>query len=216
MRQNESVPLIKKEYALERLFDLTREMLDEGVSLLPRVVKSDTPFIQYAHYPKGEAKDPLSKARYFYHAHKPEERQEGEHGHFHIFMHRDDFQGVEPYAAPPEYYANGKKSAPVVHIIALNFDVQGMPMNWFTVNQWVTTDHMMPAQAIIDRIGRFNVDHAERGDPLVNQWMTMAVALFRDEISDLLRQRDQKLSLDNPAQFKDKSLEILSSSPFDL
>ena len=207
------------ENALERLFELTGQIASEGVSLVPRVVPADAPFVQYQHYPKGDCIAPGNKSRWFYHAHKPEEREEGEHGHFHMFLPLDMFDGVEPYYQPPARLPNGKKTQGVVHFGALSFGLDGMPLTWFTTNYWVTYEYMMPAEAIASRLHSFDMTGAP-GDPLVNDWLTAAVHHFHDPIIDMVRKRDlflkEKKQELGSAVFADKQVEILSRLPFDL
>ena len=207
------------ENALERLFELTGQIAKEGVSLVPRVVPADAPFVQYQHYPNGDCVAPGNKSRWFYHAHKPEEREAGEHGHFHMFLPLDMFDGVEPYYQPPAKLPNGKKTQGVVHFGALSFGLDGMPISWFTTNYWVTYEYMMPAEAIAARLRNFDMTGAP-GDPLVNEWLTAAVHHFHDPIIDIIRKRDivlmEKKQELGSAVFTDKKVEILSRQPFDL
>ena len=207
------------ENALERLFELTGQIAKEGVSLVPRVVPADAPFVQYQHYPKGDCIAPGNKSRWFYHAHKPEEREAGEHGHFHMFLPLDMFDGVEPYYQPPAKLPNGKKTQGVVHFGALSFGLDGMPISWFTTNYWVTYEYMMPAEAIAARLRNFDMTGAP-GDPLVNEWLTAAVHHFHDPIIDIIRKRDivlmEKKQELGSAVFTVKKVEILSRQPFDL
>ncbi|WP_156472202.1 DUF6969 family protein [Sphingorhabdus sp. M41] len=207
------------ENALERLFELTGQIAKEGVSLVPRVVPADAPFVQYQHYPKGDCIAPGNKSRWFYHAHKPEEREDGEHGHFHMFLPLDLFDGVEPYYQPPAKLPNGKKTQGVVHFGALSFGLDGMPISWFTTNYWVTYEYMMPAEAIASRLRNFDMTGAP-GDPLVNEWLTAAVLQFHDPIIEMVRKRDiflkEKKQELGSAVFTDKKVEILSRTPFDL
>ena len=197
---------------VERLFELSGQIAKEGVSLVPRVVPTDASFIQYQHYPKGDCISPSTKSRWFYHAHRPADREEGEHGHFHLFLPLSMFDGEEPLIIPPPKTPKGKKTASVVHFAALSFDTDGMPMSWFTVNYWVTLEYMMSATAIAQRLREFDVSDAP-GDPLVNQWITAAVATFHDPIIELLEQRDRVLAEKN---YHDKSVEITSRCDFDL
>ena len=207
------------ENALERLFELTGQIAKEGVSLVPRVVPADAPFVQYQHYPQGDCVAPGNKSRWFYHAHKPEEREEGEHGHFHMFLPLDMFENVEPYYQPPAKLPNGKKTQGVVHFGALSFGVDGMPISWFTTNYWVTYEYMMPAEAIASRLRDFDMTGAP-GDPLVNDWLTAAAQHFHDPVIDIIRKRDavlkEKKQELGSAVFTDKKVEILSRQPFDL
>lgn len=207
------------ENALERLFELTGQIAKEGVSLVPRVVPADAPFVQYQHYPKGDCVAPGNKSRWFYHAHKPEEREEGEHGHFHMFLPLEMFKGVDALFEPPKNLPNGKPTQGVVHFGALSFDLDGMPLSWFTTNYWVTYEYFMPADAIASRLKLFSMNKAG-GDPLVNDWLTTAVQVFHDPIIDMLQERDKLLAEKKAelgdAVFENKSVEIMSRMAFDL
>lgn len=207
------------ENALERLFELTGQIAKEGVSLVPRVVPADAPFVQYQHYPKGDCIAPGNHSRWFYHAHKPEEREEGEHGHFHLFLPLEMFKGVKSLYNPPKKLPNGKPTQGVVHFGALSFGLDGMPMSWFTTNYWVTYEYFMPADAISSRLKNFDMTGA-KGDPLVNDWLTAAVHSFHDPIIEMLDARDVELAEKKAelghAVFEDKSVEIMSRIPFDL
>jgi hypothetical protein len=206
--------------SVDRLFRLTEQIVEEGVSLVPRVVPMDAPFVQYQHYPKGDCIAPGNKSRWFYHAHKPEEREEGEHGHFHMFLPGDVFKGVEPLNAPPhKKNKKGNFPAKVVHFAALGFDTAGMPLYWFTTNYWVTAEYMMPADAIAQRLKLFNMKGAP-GDPLVNDWLTAAVEVFRDPIISLLEERDKIIGAaveeEGDKAYLNKKIEIPSKAAFDL
>ncbi|QLC25149.1 hypothetical protein HFP57_09020 [Parasphingopyxis algicola] len=194
------------------LFALTEQMASQGVSLVPRVVPPESDFRQWDHYPQKDAISASNRSRWFYHAHPPEQREPGEHGHFHLFLPLDAFEGIEPEAAPEPRNKKGKTPAKVVHFIALSCNVEGIPTHWFTTNRWVTNEYFMPAAAIIERLDLFDVTDAP-GDPLVNGWLTAVVAMFRDQISDLLRERDEALA---GQSLDDRKLEILSSGPLAL
>ncbi|WP_299324306.1 hypothetical protein [Parasphingopyxis sp.] len=193
------------------LFALTEQMASQGTPLVPRVVPPDCDFRQWDHYPEKDAVSPSNKSRWFYHAHPPEQREPGEHGHFHLFLPLDAFDGIEPLAeAKPK--TKDKTPAKVVHFVALSCNTQGIPTHWFTTNRWVTNEYFMPGEAIIERLDLFDVDDAP-GDPLVNGWLTAAVATFRDQIAELVRERDTAL---DGQSLDDRNLEILSSGPLDL
>jgi len=187
-------------------------MASQGLSLVPRVIPSDGSFQQWEHYPDKDAISPTTRSRWFYHAHPPEQREAGEHGHFHLFLPLDAFAGIAPVKAPKPKNKKGKTPAKVVHFIALSCNTSGIPTHWFTTNRWVTNEYFVHANAIIDRLSGFMVDDAP-GDPLVNQWLTAVVAVNRTQIETLLRERDASLqgeSLEDPA------LEILSTAPLTL
>ncbi|WP_164116693.1 hypothetical protein [Sphingorhabdus sp. Alg239-R122] len=198
--------------ALEKLFALTGQIAEEGVSLVPRVVPPDALFVQLEHYPKDDCIAPGNKSRWFYHAHPPEEREEGEHGHFHIFLPRHLFGDTKPLIGPPQKNVKGNKPAQVVHFAALAFGTDGMPSYWFTTNYWVTHEYMMPATEIAKYLKEFDMTDAP-GDPLVNDWLTAAVQVFHDPLIEMLEERDKALTESN---YTDKALEVTSRMDFDL
>lgn len=193
------------------LLALSEKMAMEGRTLIERVLpQPPASYTQYTHYPEGDAIDPQSEARWFYHAHAADERGENEHGHFHMFLPKSAFGKQKPLAKPKK-----KDAAEVVHVAALCFDLTGMPTHWIATNQWVTEEFFYPAEAIIARLDRMELDGAgdAKGIPHVGAWLGLALALTRDDVADLLRARDVALAQTDP---RDRSAEILAQVPFAL
>ena len=193
----------------EALLALTEEMVEEGALLIPRVLPAGPEaFRQWEHYPRGDAIDPESGARWFYHAHPPEQRGPNEHGHFHIFLPLSAFDGIRPLVAPRK-----DDAVPVVHVAGLNFDRDGLPATWMTVNHWVTDEYLMPSKAIIARLDRLRLDGAgeSKGIAKVGRWLTLALRASRRDLEAILRERDERLGDVDP---HDKANEVLSSRPF--
>lgn len=197
--------------AAAELVAATLEMAESGRTLMQRVVPDDG-FRVWDHYPSDDAVDRTSGARWFYHAHPPEEREGGEHGHFHLFLDRDAFGDQAPVAGP---VAPAPGDARVVHIAGLKIDLAGVPTHLFTVNRWVTDEWLFDAQDILRRLPGFDLGEAN-GDPLVNRWLTAAVAAFEPEIARILAERDRAIAGAAPAFFEDREAEVLSSIPVDL
>ena len=197
--------------AAAELVDATIEIAASGRTLMRRVVPDDG-FRVWDHYPADDAVDGTSGARWFYHAHPPEERGEGEHGHFHLFLDRDLFGAKTALAAP---IAPAPGDARVVHIAGLTIDLAGLPTQLFTVNRWVTDEWLFSGAEILARLASFDLA-AANGDPLVNRWLTAAVAAFEPEIALILAERDRAIAAVPPAFFEDREAEILSAVPIDL
>ena len=194
------------------LITATVAMAASGIPLMLRVVP-DSNYRVWDHYPPDDAVDAKTGARWFYHAHPPEERDAGEHGHFHLFLDRDTFDGLQPRAKPLDPEA---PDAGVVHIAALSIDLNGLPTKLFTVNRWVTDEWLYDARAILERLEMFDLSEASEGDDLVNRWLTAAVATFVPEIERILIARDLALDAVSDDFFEDRSAEILSSVDIDL
>ena len=204
--------MMEPHVAREQLLLLTAAMAREGGTPPQRVLPSPpASYRQWEHYPKGDAIDPVSKARWFYHAHPPQQRDPGEHGHFHIFLPLSAFEGVEALAAPQK-----EKAAKVVHVAALSFGTDGLPSNWCATNQWVTEEYLFPAEPIIARLDQLDLDQAgeDRGIADVGRWLTLAITMSRFEITQLLRARDHALTqCDGP---RDRKAEVLARQGFAL
>ena len=198
--------------ALEMLMDASMRMHEQGVPLMRRVVPADQEIRLWSHYPENDVVNGDLGCRYFYHCHPEEEREFGEHGHFHIFLSKAAMaKSHAPLIPAPKSKA---KRADVVHIAALSVDTNGLPVRWFTVNRWVTDEWLYPAPGIIALLPQFNLA-GSNGDPLVNDWITAMVQLSRPHIADLLTQRDIELALRDPSG-EDRASEILSLSAIDL
>jgi len=194
------------------LVSATLAMAKGGRPLMTRVLPVAAEPEIWAHYPAEDAVDAESGARWFYHAHPPEERGPGEHGHFHLFLDRSAFADAgAPLAGPAD---DGAARADVVHVIGVAVDPVGLPVRFFTVNRWVTDERLYPADAIRARLTSFELRHAP-GDPLVNAWLTALVAVFADEIGMALAARDAALAQAGDC-FEDRGLELLSTVDIDL
>ena len=203
--------------AAETVIETITAMAQEQHPLMLRIVPEDGATF-WTHYPKGDARDKHCKSRWYYHVHAAGKRDEDEHGHFHLFLHRDQLpDGAEPTVIPPK---GKKKKADVTHLVGLSVNTLGIPRAWFTVNHYVTNEYLYPAELLIEHLPEFNVDHTKQ-DSLVNRFVTGMVALYRDEIAELLRERDAKQAalfeeLGDDAYKRISGAEVLSQIPIDL
>lgn len=173
----------------------------------------------WTHYPKGDARDKYCKARWYYHVHANGDRDADEHGHFHLFLHRSQLpDGLEPKVWPPQ---GEEAKAHVTHVIGLSIAHSGIPRAWFATNRFVTNEFLYPAQVMIEHLPAFNVDHTKE-DELVNRFVTAMVALYRDEIAELLRARDARQADlvaqhgEQAAYEKASGVDVLAQIPIDL
>jgi hypothetical protein len=198
--------------AREMLMDCSMRMHEQGAPLMRRVMPCDEETKLWSHYPENDVVNGHLACRYFYHCHPPEEREFGEHGHFHLFVGKSAMtQSQRPSIAAPKSKA---KRPDVVHIAALSIDTNGLPARWFTVNRWVTDEWLYPADDLTALLPRFNLQGAN-GDPLVNGWLTAMVQLSLQVIAALLSQRDAELARRDPSG-ENRSTEILSTAAIDL
>lgn len=165
-------------------------MAREGVPLMLRVLPdSDVRF--WEHYPDNDARDERTRSRWYYHVHVPGDRDPGEHGHFHLFLHRTQLDDPTAFVVAPA--AGDDAPAHVTHIAGLSIDHTGIPVSWFATNRWVTDEFLYPAPTMIAHLDRYDVDQTGQ-DSLVDRLLTAMVALYRDELEDLLRARDAVIS----------------------
>ncbi len=194
------------------LIEATVAMHESGIPLMRRVVPEGEDVLLWDHYPADDAVSPTTKSRYFYHCHPPAERSAREHGHFHFFLPKSAFSDpLECRAAPIDLAV---KRADVVHIAALSISADGLPLEFFTVNRWVTDEWLFPAAAIAAVLDQFDLTGADR-DAHVNQWLTAIVALARPLITDLLTARDTVLRAAGWSG-EDRAIEITSRASVDI
>ncbi|TRD12291.1 hypothetical protein FGU71_10740 [Erythrobacter insulae] len=203
--------------AAHTVIETITQMAQEQRPLMLRVVPEDEVHF-WTHYPKKDARDKHCKSRWYYHVHAPGTRDVKEHGHFHLFLHRTQLpEGLEPKVWPPQ---GEDAKAHVTHLICLSIDTNGIPASWFTVNRFVTNEFLYPADVMINHLSDFNVDHTQEDD-CVNRFVTAMVALYRDEIAELLKQRDARQAElfaehGDTAFEKESGVEVLSQIPIDL
>jgi hypothetical protein len=102
----------------------------------------------------------------------------------------------------------------VSHLLAIGVDLQGKPVRLFTTNRWVTGETWYPAGDVVRMLDRFRVADVGPSETL-NQWLGAMLGLFRPQISELLRLRDQTVMAWRRRKrthvFDDPALEITSS-----
>ncbi|MDX1704014.1 MAG: hypothetical protein R3235_06965 [Altererythrobacter ishigakiensis] len=204
--------------AAHTVIETITQMAQEQRPLMLRVLPDGGDSHFWKHYPKGDARDAKTRSRWYYHVHAPGSRDEGEHGHFHLFLHRTQLpKGLEPKVWPPQ---GEDCKAHVTHLVGLSIDTVGIPRAWFTVNRFVTNEFLFPADVMIEHLPDFNVDETKEDD-LVNRFVTAMVALYREEIAELLRQRDARhaelvAKHGEKGYEKESGVEVLSQIPIDL
>lgn len=204
--------------AAQIVIETIMQMAAEQRPLMLRVIPEEGATF-WTHYPKKDARDVHCKSRWYYHVHAAGNRDADEHGHFHLFLHRTQLpKGLAPRVWPP---LGEDAKAHVTHLIGLSIDQIGIPRAWFAVNRYVTNEFLYPADVMIEHLPAFNVDHTPE-DPLVNRFVTAMVALYRDEIAELLRERDRRQE-ELIAQFGEKDafekasgVDVLAQVPIDL
>jgi hypothetical protein len=87
--------------------------------------------------------------------------------------------------------SSSAKKRKTVSLMCISLGAKGIPTSLFTVNRWVTGDHLLSADSTLALLKNFRV--ATPGFELINEWLQAMIGLFWPQIVDLLRQRDIKL-----------------------
>jgi hypothetical protein len=216
--------------------EIRRELAGRNLNIVSEVMTGHMTISDWRHYPDEDVYDPNSHAQYFYHAHPVRRRAGREHGHFHTFLRAEGMPiGVAPLLLPEIAVAVAPPPPPqapplrrgireeVSHLVAIVVDCQGSPVRLFTTNRWVTGETWYPAGDVIRMLDRFEVSEVGPSQTL-NQWLGAVFRLFRPQITELLRLRDQTVMawrrrrrthvLDDPALEITSSLDISIDTQF--
>ncbi len=183
-------------------------------------VLGDAPVVnEWAHFPPGDVIDASTCSQYYYHAHAAEERVPGEHGHFHTFLRAETPFPTLRQAAPVDATISEPDATSVTHLIGISTDASGWPIRLFTTNRWVTDEVWYQADDVIGMLDRFDMTVGQPSYEL-NRWVTAIVRLFRPQIVDLIRARDEaiaQLQVAHPQgdAFEDRDLQVISQIAID-
>ncbi|MDE2428869.1 MAG: hypothetical protein KGM99_09085 [Burkholderiales bacterium] len=209
--------------AAEALLACYAELAADKSHLLSEILHDSVPR-QWAHYPDDDVIDRTNGYQFFYHSHSPEDRDAtGEHGHFHVFARQDVHGDAIDTDTEQDFLMqlNGEQPAHAntIHLLCVALDAKGVPTALFTVNRWVTGDHLLSAATTLRLLFSFSV-HTQH-ELRINKWLTALLALFRPQIEQLLMERDKALRKLAEKRRKsdlleDESVELLSSIPIDI
>lgn len=177
----------------QTVVNVHRVLAKTGDNVVGELLRGQGTFYEWDHYPKGDVYDSHSHAQYYYHAHAVDQRFEGEHGHFHTFLRP---KGMPEGVAPAEVAGYKPPKDPnnaLSHLIAISMDRHGAPFRLFTVNRWVTGEVWYAGEDVIRMLDHFVIDHARPSWP-VNCWISGMVRLFRPQIEELIRKRDETVA----------------------
>ena len=203
----------------ERIGECYRVLAKTDDNIVGELLKGEGTFYEWNHYPDGDVYDRDSHSQYYYHAHAAGERR-GEHGHFHAFLRPKGMPaGIAP-AAVADYVPPDDPDDALSHLVAISMDPKGFPIKLFTTNRWVTGEVWYAGEDVCRLLPYFAVDHAQPSWP-VNVWITNMLVLFRPQIRDLIRARDQAVARwmrQHPASnvFEDRSLEVTAETAVDV
>ena len=151
------------------------------------------------HYPGTGLLFSADRWRAFYHCHETTSIHPKKHGHFHIFT------------------ATGNQAW--AHVAGLSIDNEGQPLQWFTVNRWVTDGPWLERDEFPAQLKTAAADDGEDG--LVGSWLVALLQLYHGTLSGLLIRRDAQIQLKRKGRSKAKTLDdrdiyTLSTQSIDL
>ena len=111
--------------------------------------------------------------RAYYHCHSSDNRPDTEHGHFHVFLKTDS----EKWS----------------HLAGLSMDKLGQPLEWFTVNHWVTGEAWITAPALEQQLNKLQKNEGQKLE-LVENWLLAMLNFYQKALNQLLRERDQEIN----------------------
>ncbi len=179
------------------------ELGEPSKNLVLDVLRGSDAFVEWDHYPSGDVYDEHSGCQYYFHAHAPGDRDDGDFGHFHTFMD----------VRERRRRSSGASKARLTHMVGISMTPTGFPVRLFTTNRWVTGEVWRKADLIIAQLDRFAVQRSE-GHP-ADRWLTAMIRLFRPQIEKLLIDRDLRIDQwrsthPNEDAFEDTRLEVTS------
>lgn len=155
--------------------------------------------VEYDHkYPEPVLSFSDAGVRAYYHCHSWSSPPDGEHGHFHIFVRAADKTWT--------------------HVAGLSMDSDGQPIQWFTVNHWVTGESWKEPLEITDALEAVSED----GDWLLTEkWLWQMLKFYFSTLKTLLIDRDAAvskliLSMKKDELFQERKIYILSRHDIDL
>jgi len=201
----------------QQVLECYRLLGKTDANIVGEVLKGHGEFFEWDHYPPGDVFDHETNAQYYYHAHPPEGRAEkfgAEHGHFHTFLRPKGMPKTIKPAKVADYEKPKSDNDELTHFIGISMNPAGFPIRLFTTNRWVTGEVWYKASSVISLIDKFVIDQAYPS-LVPNIWITAMLQLFRPDIEDMLRERDQavldwqKRHPDNNV-YEDRGLELTS------
>ena len=164
------------------------------LSVLP-----ETGVVEYDHkYPEPILGFSGAGLRAYYHCHSWSSPPAGEHGHFHIFVRTADDNWT--------------------HLAGLSMDNDGQPLQWFTVNHWVTGEHWKDPTEIIEPLETMT---GASDWLLIEKWLWHMIEFYHPVLETLLADRDAQLnklksSKESEDLMQDRKIYILSSHDIEL
>jgi hypothetical protein len=156
-----------------RLFTILQEMAAQRTNAVLELTANVDQLESEHSYPETGLFFAENRWRAFYHCHETMPAHPNEHGHFHIFTDTGD-----------QHWA---------HVAGLSINNMGQPLQWFTVNRWVTDGPWLEQDKFPVQLKGAAHDNEE--DSLVGRWLLALLHVYRETLSGLLIDRDEQVQL---------------------
>ena len=181
------------------LFAILQEMSAKRTNAVLELVGNVDHLESEHHYPETGLVFAENRWRAYYHCHETTTIHPNEHGHFHIFTDTGE-----------QHWA---------HVAGLSIDNEGQPLQWFTVNRWVTDGPWLKQDRFPVQLKDAEPDTEE--DNLVGQWLLALLQVYRETLSGLLNKRDEQIQLFSKDRSRvetldDRDIYTLATHPVDL
>lgn len=181
-----------------RLLECLQAMGKQQTNAVLLTLQGAQTITPYQRYPQQAYYFGDGRWRAFYHCHESSITDQREHGHFHFFTRE---QAEQDWS----------------HVIALSVDHQGLPINLFTTNLWVTDGDWFQADCFTQQM-QYLLAADDEALPLC--WFKYMLLLYQQQIAKLLQARDIELKRLCPRESEhclvDRSIYFLSMLDIDL
>ena len=186
-------------YWSRQLFACLREMAERETNAVLMTLEHADAVETGRHYPADGLAFAGNRWRAFYHCHEGgSAHYENEHGHFHIYTDIGDQQWA--------------------HVVGLSIDNCGQPLQWFTVNRWVTDGAWLEWEQLQQNL---QISVADEQEPLTGRWLFAMLQLYQGELVELFHARDSRVKgggeqKEREAILEDRSRYTLAVRPIEL
>ena len=192
-------PTVHNSYWSLRLLAILQEMAAQKTNAVLELLSNIDHLETERPYPETGLLFAADRWRAFYHCHEATSMHPKEHGHFHIFT----AVGNQAWA----------------HVAGLSIDAEGQPLQWFTVNRWVTDGPWLERDKLRSQLKTAVADIREGG--LAGRWLVALLQLYHDTLTDLLIKRDEQIQLNLKGRslieaLNDRDIYSLATQPIDL
>lgn len=190
---------LHESYWSRQLYACLREMAERDTNAVLMTLEHADAVETGRRYPADGLTFANNRWRAFYHCHEEDYAcYENEHGHFHIFTDIGDQQWA--------------------HVAGLSIDTCGQPLQWFTVNRWVTDGPWLDREQLLKNL---QTSVSNEQEPLSGRWLFAMLQTYQGELAELFHARDSRIHAGAEQKqieviLEDRSMYTLAARPIEL